>query len=57
MERMLELVRGYARLAWWDGCAVDMRLHRVADFIDFLAAAREPVLRHEPIPIVKGEIA
>lgn len=57
MERMLELVRGYARLAWWDGCAVDMRLHRLADFIDFLAAVREPVLVHEPVPIAKGDLA
>lgn len=57
MERMLELIRGYARLAWWDGCAVDMRLHRIADFVDFLAAAKEPRLMPQSIPITKGEIA
>ncbi|GJE17917.1 hypothetical protein ACFQ4G_16165 [Methylobacterium marchantiae] len=57
MERMLELIRGYARLAWWDGCAVDMRLHRISDLVDFLAAAREPMLASEPVPITKGELA
>ncbi|CAA2102088.1 hypothetical protein MBUL_01508 [Methylobacterium bullatum] len=57
MERVLELIRGYARLAWWDGCAVDMRLHRIADFVDFLTAAKEPGLTHKPIPIAKGEMA
>ena len=57
MERVLELIRGYARLAWWDGCTVDMRLHRIADFVDFLTSAKEPGLMHEPIPIAKGEIA
>ncbi|WP_227437522.1 hypothetical protein [Methylobacterium sp. W2] len=54
---MLELIRGYARLAWWDGCAVDMRLHRIADLVDFLAAAKEPRLMPQSIPITKGEIA
>ncbi|WP_379040600.1 hypothetical protein [Methylobacterium marchantiae] len=54
---MLELIRGYARLAWWDGCAVDMRLHRISDLVDFLAAAREPMLASEPVPITKGELA
>jgi virulence-associated protein VapD len=57
MERMLELIRGYVRLAWWDGCAVDLRLHRIADFVDFLAAAQEPRLMPEPIPDIRGEIA
>ncbi|CAA2136774.1 hypothetical protein [Methylobacterium bullatum] len=47
MERVLELIRGYARLAWWDGCTVDMRLHRIADFVDFLTAAKEPGLMHK----------
>ncbi|MCJ2128073.1 hypothetical protein [Methylobacterium sp. E-045] len=54
---MLELIRGYVRLAWWDGCAVDLRLHRIADFVDFLAAAQEPRLMPEPIPDIRGEIA
>lgn len=57
MEHVLELIRGYARLAWWDGCAVDLRLHRIADLVDFLAATGEPMLTPEPIPIRQGDIA
>lgn len=45
MARALNLIRGCARLAWWDGSCVDMRLHRLTDLIDFVAASPEPVRR------------
>lgn len=50
MERTLDWVRGCARIAWWDGSALDLRLHRLADFIDALAGVpdREPVPVHGP---------
>ncbi|MGU3360415.1 hypothetical protein ACLBWX_08790 [Methylobacterium sp. M6A4_1b] len=41
MERMLDWLRGYARIAWWDGSALDLRLHRFSDLIDALAGAPE----------------
>jgi hypothetical protein len=43
MERALDWVRGYAQLTWWDGSCVDLRLHRLTDFLDFVATAPEPV--------------
>jgi hypothetical protein len=46
MERALDWVRGYTQLAWWDGSCIDMRLHRLADFLDFVATAPEPVAAH-----------
>ncbi|GEP03539.1 hypothetical protein [Methylobacterium oxalidis] len=45
MARALNLIRGCARLAWWDGSCVDLRLHRLTDLIDFVAASPEPVRR------------
>ena len=57
MERALELIGGYLRLAWWDGCAVDLRLHRLADLIDYLAAAPETVPVTEPFRSAMGEPA
>jgi hypothetical protein len=41
MERMLDWLRGAMRIAWWDGSALDLRLHRFADLIDALAGAPE----------------
>lgn len=41
MERTLDWVRGCVRIAWWDGSAVDLRLHRLTDFIDALAGMPE----------------
>jgi hypothetical protein len=41
MERTLDWMRGYARLAWWDGSALDLRLHRLTDIIDALAGVPE----------------
>jgi hypothetical protein len=41
MERTLDWVRGCARIAWWDGSALDLRLHRLTDFIDALASVPE----------------
>jgi hypothetical protein len=46
MERALDWVRGYAQLAWWDGSCIDLRLHRLTDFIDFVATAPDPVAAH-----------
>ena len=43
MERALDWVRGCAQLAWWDGSCLDLRLHRLTDFRDFVAAAPERV--------------
>jgi hypothetical protein len=43
MERALETIRGCVQLAWWDGSCLDLRLHRLTDFIDFVSAA-EPSL-------------
>ncbi|NEU14201.1 hypothetical protein G3T14_19000 [Methylobacterium sp. BTF04] len=46
MTRALDWVRACVQLAWWDGSSVDLRLHRLADLIDFVAATPEarPVL-------------
>jgi len=41
MERTLDWLRGAVRIAWWDGSALDLRLHRFADLIDALAGAPE----------------
>ncbi|POR43872.1 hypothetical protein CRT23_06460 [Methylobacterium sp. V23] len=41
MERMLDWLRGAMRIAWWDGSALDLRLHRFADLIDALAGTPE----------------
>ena len=46
MERALDWVRGYAQLTWWDGSCVDLRLHRLTDFLDFVATAPEPARAH-----------
>nr|USU34034.1 hypothetical protein NG677_10410 [Methylobacterium sp. OTU13CASTA1] len=46
VERALDWVRGYAQLAWWDGSCLDLRLHRLTDFIDFVATAPDPVAAH-----------
>ncbi len=54
MERLLEWIRGYARLTWWDGCTVDLRLHRL---VDVLTAGGEPRLSPEPIRITGGDTA
>ncbi|WP_191969996.1 hypothetical protein [Methylobacterium planeticum] len=42
MVGALDLIRGWTRLAWWDGSCLDLRLHRLGDLIDFMAAAPEP---------------
>ena len=42
MAGALNVIRGWTRLAWWDGSCLDLRLHRLGDLIDFVAAAPEP---------------
>jgi hypothetical protein len=41
MERTLDWLRGTARIAWWDGSSLDLRLHRFTDLIDALAGVPE----------------
>ncbi|WP_156387536.1 MULTISPECIES: hypothetical protein [unclassified Methylobacterium] len=50
VERVLTTIRQWGQIAWWDGSCLDLRLHRLAGFIDrdgadpALAPARE--VRH-----------
>ncbi|GJE45710.1 hypothetical protein [Methylobacterium soli] len=53
MAGALDLIRGWRRLAWWDGSCLDLRWHRLGDFIDFVAAAPAP----EPARIRRGDRA
>ncbi|WP_430913979.1 hypothetical protein [Methylobacterium sp. sgz302541] len=43
MAGILDVIRTCARLAWWDGSSIDLRLHRLGD----LAFGREP----ERVPV------
>lgn len=57
MTRALDWVRACTQLAWWDGSSIDLRLHRLGDLIDFVAAAPEAGLALAPVVAGRGERA
>lgn len=49
MIRVLDWVRAYTQLAWWDGSCVDLRLHRILERIESGLAAPEARLALAPV--------
>ncbi|MGU3538631.1 hypothetical protein [Methylobacterium sp. A54F] len=39
MAGALNLIRGCARLAWWDGSCLDLRLHKLPALIEYVTGA------------------
>lgn len=50
MIRVLDWIRAYTQLAWWDGSSVDLRLHRILERIETDAAAPAARLALAPAP-------
>ncbi len=55
MVRVLDWVRAYTQLAWWDGSSVDLRLHRIVERIESRAVAPEARLVLAPVLAERGD--
>ena len=42
MRRVMDLIDTCVTVAWWDGSCLGLRLHRLPDLIDHVAAATQP---------------
>lgn len=43
MRRVMDLIDACRTVAWWDGSCLGLRLHRLPDLIDHVAAVPQPV--------------
>ena len=42
MGRVMDLIDACVTAAWWDGSCLGLRLHRLPDLIDHVAAGPQP---------------
>ncbi|WP_375455940.1 hypothetical protein [uncultured Methylobacterium sp.] len=44
MRRLMDLIGACVTFAWWDGSCLGLRLHRLPDLIDRVAAGPRPAV-------------